>query len=107
MRLLIVEDDPLLASGLRDTLRREGYVVDAVPSAEHAEAALKVADIGLVILDTLSRYWEIKDENDNAQVMEKINSRSAASPSPNDASASPGMGWILWELDHGWRARPS
>ena len=51
MRLLIVEDDPLLASGLRDTLRREGYVVDAVPSAEHAEAALKVADIGLVILD--------------------------------------------------------
>ena len=51
MRVLIVEDDPLLASGLADTLRREGYVVDAVPSAERAEAAIKVADIAIVILD--------------------------------------------------------
>jgi len=51
MRVLIVEDDPLLASGLSDTLRREGYIVDAVPSAERADAALKVSDIALVILD--------------------------------------------------------
>jgi len=51
MRLLIVEDDRLLASGLQETLRREGYVVDAVPSAEQAEAALRVMDVDLVILD--------------------------------------------------------
>jgi DNA-binding response OmpR family regulator len=51
MHVLIVEDDPLLAGGLRETLRRAGYVADAVPSAEQADAALKVAQIDLVILD--------------------------------------------------------
>jgi two-component system OmpR family response regulator len=51
MRVLIVEDDPLLAHGLSETLRRENYVVDAVGSAEHADAAVKVTDIDLVILD--------------------------------------------------------
>src|SRR5215470_3626810 len=51
MRLLIVEDDRLLATGLQETLRREGYVVDAVPSAEQADAALKVIEVDLVILD--------------------------------------------------------
>jgi two-component system OmpR family response regulator len=51
MRVLIVEDDPLLAHGLSETLRRENYVVDAVGSAEQADAAVKVTDIDLVILD--------------------------------------------------------
>jgi DNA-binding response OmpR family regulator len=51
MRVLIVEDDSLLASGLADTLRREGYSVDAVANAQQADAALKVAPIDLVILD--------------------------------------------------------
>ena len=51
MRLLIVEDDSLLADGLTATLRHEGYVVDSVGSAEQAEAALKVSDVDLIILD--------------------------------------------------------
>src|SRR5258708_8202575 len=51
MRVLIGEEDPLLANGLTETLRREGYVADAVTSAEHADAALKVVDVDLVILD--------------------------------------------------------
>jgi two-component system OmpR family response regulator len=51
MRVLIVEDDPLLAHGLTATLRREGYVADAVETAEHADAALKVTGVDLVILD--------------------------------------------------------
>jgi two-component system OmpR family response regulator len=51
MRVLIVEDDRLLANGLTDTLRREGYVADAVASAEHADTALRVTDVDLVILD--------------------------------------------------------
>ena len=51
MRVLIVEDDPLLANGLTETLRRGGYVADAVESAERADAALKVVDVDLVILD--------------------------------------------------------
>jgi two-component system OmpR family response regulator len=50
MRVLIVEDDPLLADGLRGMLRREGYVTDCVGSAEAAEAALATAT-DLVILD--------------------------------------------------------
>jgi DNA-binding response OmpR family regulator len=51
MRILIVEDDALLAGGLVETLRREGYSVDAVANAREADAALKVAPIELVILD--------------------------------------------------------
>lgn len=51
MRVLIVEDDPLLAEGLTETLRRAGFVADTVPSAESAEAALKVTDVDLVVLD--------------------------------------------------------
>jgi DNA-binding response OmpR family regulator len=51
MRVLIVEDEPVLANGLTETLRREGYVTDAVPSAEAADAALKVTDVDLVVLD--------------------------------------------------------
>jgi DNA-binding response OmpR family regulator len=50
MRVLVVEDDPILAHGLTETLRRE-IVTDNVPSAEGADAALKVTDVDLVILD--------------------------------------------------------
>ncbi len=51
MRVLIVEDDPLLADGLTQMLRREGYVADAVGSAERADAALRLSEVDLVILD--------------------------------------------------------
>src|ERR1700761_2290837 len=51
MRVLIVEDDSILANGLTETLRREGHVADSVASAEGADAALKVTDVDLVILD--------------------------------------------------------
>jgi two-component system OmpR family response regulator len=51
MRVLIVEDDPLLAGGLAEALRREGYVADSVPNADQADAALRVSSIDLVILD--------------------------------------------------------
>jgi two-component system, OmpR family, response regulator len=51
MRVLVVEDDPILANGLTETLRREGYVADTVPSADGADAALKVTEVDLVILD--------------------------------------------------------
>ena len=51
MRVLIVEDDRLLANGLTETLRRVGYVVDAVPSAEAADAALRVTEVDLIVLD--------------------------------------------------------
>jgi DNA-binding response OmpR family regulator len=51
MRILIVEDDNLLANGLTETLRRAGFVVDAVSSAEAADAALRVTEVDLLVLD--------------------------------------------------------
>jgi two-component system OmpR family response regulator len=51
MRILIIEDDKLLANGLTETLRRAGYVVDAVSSAEAADAALRVTEVDLLVLD--------------------------------------------------------
>jgi two-component system OmpR family response regulator len=51
MRLLIVEDDALLADGLARSLRQSGYAVDWVESAERAMLAVEHESFDLVILD--------------------------------------------------------
>lgn len=51
MRLLIVEDDALLADGLARSLRQSGYAVDWVDSAERALLATEHESFDLVILD--------------------------------------------------------
>lgn len=51
MRLLIVEDDALLADGLARSLRRAGHAVDCVESAERGWLALQSESFDLVILD--------------------------------------------------------
>jgi len=51
MRILIVEDDPVLVSGLTRILESEGYAVDAVRSGEQAVLAAKQERFDLVILD--------------------------------------------------------
>ncbi len=53
MRLLLVEDDAMIGTGIQVGLRHEGYVVDWVHDAESAEAALAAEDSGfaLVLLD--------------------------------------------------------
>jgi two-component system, OmpR family, response regulator len=51
MRLLIVEDDALLADGLARSLRRSGHAVDWVESAERAWLALESEAFDLAILD--------------------------------------------------------
>jgi two-component system OmpR family response regulator len=51
MRLLIVEDDAMLADGLARNLRRSGHAVDCVESAERASLALECEGFDLVILD--------------------------------------------------------
>jgi two-component system, OmpR family, response regulator len=51
MRLLIVEDDALLADGLARTLRRAGHAVDCVEDAERGWLALEMESFDLVILD--------------------------------------------------------
>lgn len=51
MRLLLVEDDPLLADGLTQFLRKAGYNADCVGSAEAADAAMCTERFDMVILD--------------------------------------------------------
>ena len=51
MRILIVEDDPLLGSGLKTGLGQDGYVADWVRSAEPAEHALRVEHFDVMVLD--------------------------------------------------------
>lgn len=50
MRILLIEDDPLIAEGLTKALKRGGYTVDAVTSRREAEAML-TTDYALVLLD--------------------------------------------------------
>ena len=51
MRILIVEDDQLLAQGLLKTLRHEGYTADHCGNGRSALIAIDMADSDLVILD--------------------------------------------------------
>lgn len=51
MRLLLVEDDSLLASGLVSALSRAGYRVDHVSDGQSAISALLEDEFDLVILD--------------------------------------------------------
>jgi two-component system OmpR family response regulator len=51
MRVLIAEDDRVLADGLMRSLRNVGYTVDQVGSGSEADAALSMHDFDVVILD--------------------------------------------------------
>jgi len=51
MRLLLVEDDPLLGDGIRAGLGQEDYTVDWCKQGRDAEAALKSENYDLMVLD--------------------------------------------------------
>ncbi len=51
MRVLIVEDDYLLADGLTQTMRQHGWQADCVNSAEQAESAVRQEEFNVVVLD--------------------------------------------------------
>jgi two-component system OmpR family response regulator len=51
VRLLIAEDDPILADGLLHSLRASGYAVDCVGDGVAADSALASMAFDLVILD--------------------------------------------------------
>jgi DNA-binding response OmpR family regulator len=51
MRILVVEDDSLLAAGLARTLSRAAHAVDNAKSGTEADSALQTKDYDLVILD--------------------------------------------------------
>jgi two-component system, OmpR family, response regulator len=51
MRVLLVEDDQILADGLARSLRHSGYAVDALTDGQSADTALSTQSFDLVILD--------------------------------------------------------
>jgi DNA-binding response OmpR family regulator len=51
MRVLVVEDDPLVGDGVRRALNGGGFAADLVSSAEAAKAALDTDSFDLVIAD--------------------------------------------------------
>ena len=51
MRILIAEDDQVLADGLLRALRASGYAVDQVGTGSEADAALTAHAFDLLILD--------------------------------------------------------
>ena len=51
MRILVAEDDAILADGLTRTLRQSGYAVDWVKTGVEADSALDGNDFDLLILD--------------------------------------------------------
>jgi len=53
MRILVVEDDPVLLDGLSAGLGLAGFTVDAVATCEDAYAALEAQNYGTVVLDMM------------------------------------------------------
>ena len=51
MRILLAEDDEVLADGLSRALRETGYAVDVVNDGQQADAALSTQECDLLILD--------------------------------------------------------
>jgi DNA-binding response OmpR family regulator len=76
MRLLVVEDDPMLGDGLRRAFGGAGYTVDLMQSGEDALAAasvehydLMVLDLGLPDLDGMSVLRALRDRRDPTPVI--------------------------------------
>ncbi|PWF54728.1 response regulator [Massilia glaciei] len=51
MRILLAEDDSVLADGLTRSLRQSGYAIDCVGNGEAADTALSTQEFDLLILD--------------------------------------------------------
>ncbi len=76
MRLLLVEDDPILGDGLQAGLRQGGYTVDWLRDATSAEAALRsehyeimVLDLGLPDRSGLSVLKELRQRGEDLPVL--------------------------------------
>jgi len=51
MRVLLIEDDPMIGESIRKGLRHEGYVIDWVQDGRAAEIAIENEPYALVLLD--------------------------------------------------------
>ena len=76
MRLLLIEDDPVILDVLKRALGQAGYTVDCVSDGEQADAALAAAtfdvavlDLGLPRLDGLAVLRRLRQRQDRLPVM--------------------------------------
>ena len=74
MRILIAEDDAIIADGLSRSLRQGGYAVDWAPNGLDADTALVTTAYDLLILDLgLPKLSGL-------EVLKRLRSRSASTP---------------------------
>ena len=74
MRILLAEDDSVLADGLTRSLRQSGYVTDCVGDGLAADSALSTQDFDLLILDLgLPRLHGL-------EVLKRLRARGSALP---------------------------
>jgi DNA-binding response OmpR family regulator len=74
MRVLLVEDDRMIAKGLHTALRQDGYAVDGVSDGRSAAEALRSTKFDLVLLDLGL------PERDGLEVLRDLRRRSDATP---------------------------
>src|SRR4051812_17886043 len=74
MRILIVEDDPVLADGLTRSLRHADYAVDCINNGAEADHVLTAQSYDLVILDLGLPGL------DGFEVLRRLRRRGAAAP---------------------------
>jgi two-component system response regulator QseB len=74
MRVLVVEDDRMIAKGLHTALKQDGYAVDGVSVGRSAAAALRSSRFDVVLLDLGL------PERDGLEVLRELRSRGDATP---------------------------
>ena len=74
MRVLVVEDDRMIAKGLHTALRQDGYAVDGVRDGRSASEALRGSKFDLVLLDLGL------PERDGLEVLRDLRRRGDATP---------------------------
>jgi two-component system response regulator QseB len=74
MRVLVVEDDRMIAKGLHTALTQDGYAVDGVSDGASAAAALRSSAFDLVLLDLGL------PERDGLDVLRELRARGDATP---------------------------
>lgn len=75
MRLLLVEDDPLLGDGIQAGLRQAGFTVDWVQDGRTAETALRAEEFSALVLDL-----GLPGELDGMALLARLRSRKLALP---------------------------
>ncbi len=74
MRVLVVEDDKMIAKGLHTALKQDGYAVDGVSDGRSAAEALRSSRFDLVLLDLGL------PERDGLDVLRELRRRRDATP---------------------------